>query len=132
MNIWPVGEISINQCPNIGVTNDWQEWLIKDSIVNEKGDGSFHFNRKAPTSGPSVSQSLNVQMSPTAQDASTSRTRTVVIQPPTPGVIEELLAFQRTMPSWKAWERESMDWEGTAEENTKKYVENFAMESDDS
>ena len=118
--------------PNTGITNGWQEWMVKDSIVNEKDDGSFHFNREAPTSGPSVSQSLNVQMSPTAQDASTSRTRTAVIQPPTPGLIEELLAYQRTMPSWKACERESMGWEGTAEENTKKYVENIAMESDDS
>ena len=49
--------------------------------------------------------------------------------PPTPALIEDLLAYQCTTPSWKAWQRETMGWEGTAEDNMKKYVENIGIES---
>jgi hypothetical protein len=49
--------------------------------------------------------------------------------PPTAELVEELMAYQHTMPSWKAWQREIMCWEGTAEENAKKYVENIGVDS---
>ena len=49
--------------------------------------------------------------------------------PPTADLIEELKTFQQTTRSWKAWEREAMSWEGTAEENTQKYVENIGVQS---
>jgi hypothetical protein len=49
--------------------------------------------------------------------------------PPTAELVEELMAYQHTMPSWKAWQREIMGWEGTAEENAKKYVENIGVDS---
>jgi len=108
---------------DIKVTSDWPEW-VNDRMVDEKDDGSFMFNREAPTPGPPTGRSLNVQASPTTQ-VSGSRT---VIMPPTADLVEELLAVQRTMPSWKACQREAMGWEGTAEENTKKYVENIGVE----
>jgi hypothetical protein len=113
--------------PNLKVTNDFQDWVINEGMVNE-GDGqSFSFKRKAPTSGP-AGQSLNVQMSPTTQVASASGSR-IVIMPPTADLVEELVAYQHTMPSWKMCQREAMGWEGTAEENMKKYVENIGVES---
>jgi hypothetical protein len=99
--------------------------MIKKGVVNEKDDGSFSFNHEAPTSDPPAGQPLKVQMSPATQVASTSRT---VITPPTADLVEELMAVQHTMPSWKALQREAMGWEGTAEENMKKYVKNIGVE----
>jgi hypothetical protein len=37
-------------------------------------------------------------------------------------LVEELMTYQRTMPSWKAWERETVGWKGMAEENIKMYI----------
>jgi hypothetical protein len=48
--------------------------------------------------------------------------------PPTADLVEELLAYQRTMPSCKGRQQESVGWEGTAEEDIKKYVENVGVE----
>jgi hypothetical protein len=102
---------------NVDVTSDWQEWMVIDGVVNEKDDGSFMFNRKAPTLGlPAGSQSLNSQV-PSASGSQT------VIKPPTADLVKELMACQRGMPSWKvlrSLRREAMDWEETAEENMKK------------
>jgi len=54
-----------------------------------------------------------------------------LITPPGPDLVQTLMAFQRTMPSWKAWQRETMSWEGTADENIERYVENVGLEDDD-
>jgi len=48
--------------------------------------------------------------------------------PPTADLIEKLKVFQHTLPSWKAWEKETRSWEGTAEENTQKYIENIGVQ----
>lgn len=114
--------------PDVEVTGGWQEWMISEGVVNENDDGSFSFNREAPTSGPPADQSLNVEKSPATQVASTSGSR-AMIMPPTDDLIKELMAVQRTMPSWKASQKDAMGWEGTAEENMKKYVENIGVES---
>ncbi|KAF8500812.1 hypothetical protein F5888DRAFT_1905132 [Russula emetica] len=98
--------------PLLFLAHEYSDWMIREGMVNEKEDGSFTFNRKAPTSGPLA--------------ASGSRS---LVMPPTADLTEELKAYQHTMPSWKAWLREAMGWEGTAEENTKKYVENIGVES---
>jgi len=113
---------------DVELTGRWQDWIVNDGVVDEKDDGSFTFNRLAPPSGLPASQSTNLQAPPTTALPSGSRT---VIMPPTPELIEELMAFQRTMPSWKACQMENMDWEGTADENIKKYVENVGVESTD-
>lgn len=44
--------------PELEVTGGWQEWLVRDGVVNES-DGSFTFNRTAPTSGPSAGPSTH-------------------------------------------------------------------------
>ena len=108
------------------VTSRWQKWMVIGGVVNEKDNGSFTFNREIL--GPPAGKSLNVQTSPTTQVASTSESR-AIIMPPTAELVEELMAYQHTMPSWKAWQREIMGWEGTAEENTEKYVENIGVDS---
>ena len=100
---------------------------MDDGVVNEKGNGSFMFNREAPTSGPTAGQPLNVQTSSPTTQVPGSRN---VIAPPTADLIEELVAFQRTMPSWKACQREVMGWGGTAKENMKKYVGNIGVDSE--
>jgi hypothetical protein len=93
--------------------------MISDGVVNENDDGSFSFNREAPASGSPAGQSLNVEKSPATQVASTSGSR-VIIMPPTADLVDELMAVQRTIPSWKASQRDAIGWEGTAEENMKK------------
>jgi hypothetical protein len=97
---------------NVEVTSGWQKWMVKGGVVNEKDDGSFAFNREVPILGPPAGQPLNVQTLPTAQVASTSESQNI-ITPPTDDLIKELMAYQRTMPSWKALQREAMG--GTAE-----------------
>ncbi len=115
----PTGDLRLE------VTDGWQEWLVQDGVVNEKDDGTFTFNRDAPTSGPAPGPYMRLQTSSTTAGPSGSQTS---IMPPAADLVEELLAFQRTMPSWKGWQKEGMGWERTAEENTKKYVENIGVE----
>jgi len=121
---------------NIEVTNLWQDWITSSGVVNEDQGGSFTFNRNTPAPGPSSSPAgrSNVQISPhTTQAMPTSGPPTqtqTFIMPPTADLIEQLMAYQHTTPSWKAWERESMTWDGTAEENVRKYVEKFGDHDD--
>ena len=43
-------------------------------------------------------------------------------------VIAEILAATRAMPSWNACMMEGMSWDGTADENTQKYISNIGVE----
>jgi len=106
-------------------TPKWQDWLLNDGVVNED-EHSFSFNREAPPSGPTSQPPANMQTSSYTNAPSGSQT---VLAPPTDDLINELLAFQRTMPSWKACVKESQSWEGTAEENIKKYAMTVGVES---
>jgi len=109
---------------SVEVTDNFQDWIINDGVLSVNDDGqSFSFRRDTPARG-SRGRSRAFQ-APLSTAPSGSRT---FISPPTAGLVEELLAYQRTMPSWKAWQKESMGWEGTAEENTKKYVENVGVD----
>lgn len=85
--------------PNVEVTNGWQEWVISDGVVDEKDDGSFTFNCNAPTP---AKRTKRLQLSSTTAPPSGFRT---VILPPTEALVEDLLAYQHTTPSWKAWQR---------------------------
>jgi hypothetical protein len=38
---------------------------------------------------------------------------------PIADLVEELMTYQHTMPSWKTCQRKAMGWEGIAEENMK-------------
>jgi len=111
------------QPTNLNITIQWQDWIIDDGIGSSSG--TFNNNTPAASSG-AVRRSARLQGSSHAPGPSDSQT---VIMPPTADLIEELKAFQCTTPSWKAWERETMSWEGTAEENTQKYVENIGVQS---
>jgi hypothetical protein len=113
--------------PDVELTGSWQDWMVDQGVVNEKPDGSFTFNHEAPTQAPTSGPLAD--QPPTTQAASSSGSPNVIIMPPTPDLVEEFLAFQRTIPGWKACEREAMGWEGTAEENPKKDVENIGVES---
>ena len=79
--------------------------MINEGVVNVRDGGMFTFNHEAPTSSLPDSQSLKVQTSPTTQVTLTSGSQNVIM--PTANFVQELLAFQRTMPSWKACEREA-------------------------
>jgi hypothetical protein len=102
--------------PSMEVSDDWQEWMVEEGVVNESDDGTFTFNRDAPTSGPPARRSRNLQALSTTAVPSGSRT---IIMPPTADLVEELMA----------WQRKFMGWEGMAEENVKKLVENIGVES---
>ena len=91
--------------------------MVDEGVVNENPDGTFTFEHDAPTCPPAA---------PTAAEPSGPR---FTIMPPIADLVKELLAYQHTMPSWKAMQREAMGWEGMAEENTKKYVENIGVKS---
>ena len=74
---------------------------------------------------PATKTSARLQTSTVTAGPSGSQT---IIMPPTASLVEELLTYQHTMPSWKAWQKETMGWEGTTEENLKKYVENIGVD----
>ncbi|KAH9980546.1 hypothetical protein BJV74DRAFT_779408 [Russula compacta] len=112
--------------PDVEVASGWQDWIINDGVVSEGDNGSFAFKRSAPTTGPPASQSTNLPAPRTAAPPSGSRT---YIMPPTADLVAQLMAAQRTLPSWKSAQMESMSWDGTAEENIKKYAENVGVES---
>jgi hypothetical protein len=38
--------------PDMEATDGWQKWMIDRGVVNESDDGTFTFNRDAPTLGP--------------------------------------------------------------------------------
>ncbi|KAH9957160.1 hypothetical protein BJV74DRAFT_920650 [Russula compacta] len=109
--------------PNLEVTGAWQDWIVNDDLVSEGDDGSFIFKRKAPTSDlksgpPPTRKSTNLPAPRTAAPAPHSGAR-IRIMSSTADLAAELMAVQRTLPSWKSAQMESMDWEGTAEENIK-------------
>ena len=112
--------------PGVTITQDWQDWILSDGVVHENEGNKLSFSFKREGRAPSASQSQNARASSSATAPSGSQ---FILPPPTTDLIKELLAYQRTMPSWKACQKEGMSWEGTAEENTKKYVENIGVES---
>jgi hypothetical protein len=117
---------------SLEISNGWQDWLVDQGVVNEKEDGTFSLNRDAPTqaSGNTARRSTRLQSSSntgTSRTAGPSQCRNPIMLP-TDDLITELFEFQHTMPSRKAWQREAMRWEGTAEENVTKYVKNIAVE----
>jgi hypothetical protein len=68
-----------------------------------------------------MSSPLPLDLSRRHAIAGPSCSRTVIV-PPMTDLVEELMTYQRTMPSWKAWERETVGWKGMAEENIKMYI----------
>ena len=99
--------------------------MDEDGIVNDDGT----FNHDPPPPGPPPGPpGPHLQELPPIAGPSGSQT---FIAPPTADVIENLMKYQHNMPSWKAWQKESMGWEGTGEENMKKYIEEIGVETDE-
>jgi hypothetical protein len=94
----------VQPTPDEEVTDSWQRWMVVGGVVNEKEDGTFTFNRDAPTSPPS-GWPIDLQESSAAFAAPHSPVRDV-ITPLTDDIRKELLAYQRTTQSWKAWQSE--------------------------
>ena len=46
-------------------------------------------------------------------------------------LIAEILAVQRTMPTWKACVIEGTSWDGTAEDNIRRYMSTVGVEDSD-
>jgi hypothetical protein len=109
---------------SVEVTHNFQDWIISDGVLSVNDDGQFSFRCDAPVCG---SRAFQAPSSTVLPSTAPSGSRTFIL-PPTADLVEELLQYQRTMPSWKAWQKESMGWEGTAEENIKKYVENVGVD----
>jgi hypothetical protein len=53
-----------------------------------------------------------------------------IIIPPTPELIQELLAFQITMLSCKAAQMEIMNWEGMTAEDFTRYIESVGVKDE--
>ena len=50
--------------------------------------------------------------------------------PPIKNVLAEVLAPTCAMPSWQACEMENTSWDGTTEENVRKYVSSVGEEQE--
>jgi hypothetical protein len=94
--------------PDVEVTSGRQELVVNEGVLNEKANGSIACNREAPTLRPLAGQSLNMQTLPATQFASSSGSRTA-IKPPTADLVEELMAYQCTMPTWKVCQTEGKE-----------------------
>jgi hypothetical protein len=103
------GKNFLQPTPYVEVTNSWQRWMVIGGVVNEEDDGAFTFNREATTSlsPPPGQSSSHLQASESSTTAQPFGSQSVIM-PPTDDLVEELLAYQRTTPSWKAWQREIM------------------------
>lgn len=121
----------------LAVTDRWQEWIDDDNIAN--ADGSFKHDAPAPSPSPTPGPSAPpgpasghlqaLSPSPFSSSGPSGSSYRTVIMPPTADLIDKLKVYQRTTPSWKAWEREMMGWEGTAEDNIAQYVKNIGVET---
>lgn len=105
--------------PAISAKVTWQDWITLSGVYDiESG-----FKHDTPSG-----KSINVSQLPAwpqfyhtlTTEASTSMQ---ILSPPTDAVVAEILAATHAMPSWRACELENTSWDGTAEENTKKYLD---------
>ncbi|EIW76852.1 hypothetical protein CONPUDRAFT_110500 [Coniophora puteana RWD-64-598 SS2] len=111
---------------DVEITCEWQDWITTEDVVDDGNDGSFAFKRSAAPSSFSTGRPMPWQLPST--DAPPTGTQPL-LTPPNGDLVAQLMAVQRTMPSWKEWQKETMGWEGTAEENIKRYVENVGVEN---
>jgi hypothetical protein len=93
----------------------WQDWILSDNVLDNT---SGSFKRDSPPRD--YNKDLSAHATTTSADgASSSSQRGVLLDE---GVIGDILAATRAMPSWKACQVEGTGWTGTAEENIQKYV----------
>ncbi|EIW76845.1 hypothetical protein CONPUDRAFT_168586, partial [Coniophora puteana RWD-64-598 SS2] len=115
------GKNFLQPSPAVPISGHWQEWMLTSGVVNEgEGGESFTFKREAPPQPSGPHQGLHAlsanRYSPSPDIAPESGPQ-LFLSAPQPELIGQLMSTQRTMPSWKAWQTETMSWEGTTEEN---------------
>ncbi|EJD07263.1 uncharacterized protein FOMMEDRAFT_164286 [Fomitiporia mediterranea MF3/22] len=106
---------------------EWQDWILSDGVVNESGT----FNRNLPpsssTSNIASPQPPQFQRSAESVGSTPSGVRRLVLND---DVIAEILAATHASPSWKACMMEGTTWEGTGDENIRKYMDTVGIEGD--
>jgi len=104
----------------------WQDWISSDGVFDNVS-GSFKRDSPPDDGGDSYSAQLQPQFQPTttsAGDVSAGGRRVAL----NAGIIADILAATRAMPSWKACQMEGTSWTGTAEENVRKYTASIGVE----
>jgi hypothetical protein len=114
--------------PDIADDVRWQDWILSSGVLRADG-GSHYFEREErPRDGrDSVFEQPEPQLLPMNPTNAPSGSRGLALNN---DVIAEILAATRAMPSWKACEMEGMSWDGTAEENIKKYISSIGVGED--
>jgi hypothetical protein len=114
--------------PDIADDVRWQDWISSSGVLRTDG-GPHYFEREEPPSDEQedVLGRLELEDLPANLANAPSGTRSLALNN---DVIAEILAATRAMPSWKACEMEGMSWDGTAEENIKKYISSIGVGED--
>ncbi|EJF59951.1 hypothetical protein DICSQDRAFT_64233 [Dichomitus squalens LYAD-421 SS1] len=108
--------------PHVPDEINWQDWITSDGVVD--ATGKFRHDPepdKHDVPLPSPSSPVETQV-PSLEAAGTGTSGWRRLAPVDDDLIAKILAFQHTMPSWKACVIEGTSWDGTAEENMQKYV----------
>ena len=103
--------------PTIPAKILWQDWI--------KFDKKSGFQRDTPPASPRRKDVYRLTPQRQSLPASTSGAgaSTQILPALDNDFIAEILAITRSLPTWKACELENTSWDGTAEENTKKYLD---------
>jgi len=100
--------------------NPWVDWITtSDVLLND--NTSPYFKRHEPTSTQSNQSSTSTVMGTTVTGPIMG-SMVMGYVPLNNSVIADILAASRAMPSWKSCQVENTLWDGTGEENTKRYL----------
>ena len=113
--------------PSIPSSIAWQDWVTTSEVLNTSGS----FIRESPpwtrtgSTPPPQFQPMASAMSGGKSESGVSR-----LAPLDNNLINQILEATYAMPSWKACMIEGTSWDGTAEENIKKYVSDIGVSDD--
>lgn len=120
------------QDPDLPIPNEipWQDWLQHYGAISDSGT----FNRTSPPKTTSSTSQQELQAQPAMMGMGTSSTAsksglTRTLTPLNSNLIAEILAATQASVSWKACVMEETSWDGTAEENIKKYMSDVGVDS---
>ncbi|EJD54075.1 hypothetical protein AURDEDRAFT_53357 [Auricularia subglabra TFB-10046 SS5] len=97
--------------------NTYQDWVVRGGYLNEGGHLSPNAPEPAPLPAPYGDASSLGGQSGLGQVSG----RKVTLEPPE-AIFAQTLAFQQTMPTWRAALLENESWSGTATDNIQKYL----------
>ncbi|KAF8555655.1 hypothetical protein OG21DRAFT_1460685 [Imleria badia] len=98
----------------------WQDWILSDG---EFGNTDTVSSDRSPSGNQSAQPLQQVQLMPTVSGHTGGRRLAL-----NAGIISEILAATRAVPSWKACQVEGTSWTGTAEENIQKYISDIGVQ----